>query len=210
MVEVEVSGSIEVEGLGDAPRASRARPARVLHVAERSAPRVRAMVDAHHPFIWRSLRRMGVPPAQVDDAVQEVFCVAHRRLDDILPDRERAFLFSVALHVAADARRRRGRSRECADEAAIDAAVSALPTPEEALHRRRLRAQLDEVLDALGADTRAVFVLVELEGMSAPEIAAFLSLPLGTVTSRLRRGREQFHAAAKRLRARAESTEGRR
>jgi RNA polymerase sigma-70 factor (ECF subfamily) len=168
-----------------------------------STRRLRALVDAHHLFLWRCIRRMGVPTGQVDDAVQEVFWVAHRRLEDILPDRERAFLFGVAMKVASDVRRKRSRSREELDAAAIGAAVSGSPGPEEMLERQRARAQLDEVLEGLSDDARAVFVLVEMEGMTAPEIAALLEIPLGTVTSRLRRGREQFHGAALRVRARA-------
>jgi RNA polymerase sigma-70 factor (ECF subfamily) len=189
--------------VSDTPRGSRGNPP-AAEVTDGAAPtRLRALVDAHHLFLWRAVRRMGVPAAQVDDAVQEVFCVAHRRLADIRQDRERAFLFAVAVNIASDMRRKAARSRERLDETAIDVAASAYPGPEEMLDQRRARAQLDDVLDALADDVRAVFVLVEMEGMTLPEVAALLEIPLGTVTSRLRRGREQFHAVAARLRARA-------
>src|SRR6516162_7479374 len=79
---------------------------------EPSRQRLRALVVAHFDFIWRSLRRLGVPEAGVDDATQRVFCVALRRLEDIEPGRERAFLFHTAMNVATDARRALARSRE--------------------------------------------------------------------------------------------------
>jgi RNA polymerase sigma-70 factor (ECF subfamily) len=166
------------------------------------ARRLRALVAAHHDFIWRSLRRLGVPAGQVDDATQEVFWVALRRLDDVDARRERSILFGVALRVASDARRLHARSRERSDQAAVDAAVDRSPTPEALLDERQARELLDEALDALDDDTRAVFVLFEIEGLTSPEIGSLLGLPLGTVASRLRRGREQFQAAATRLRSR--------
>jgi RNA polymerase sigma-70 factor (ECF subfamily) len=167
-----------------------------------SARRLRALVASYQEFIWRSLGRLGVPPAQVEDATQEVFCVAMRHIDRIDRERERSFLFGVAMRVASDARRAHTRSRERADQQAVDAAVAHQPTPEALLDDRRLRELLDEALETLEDDTRVVFVLYELEGLTGPEIASLLAVPIGTVASRLRRGRERFHAAAARLRAR--------
>jgi RNA polymerase sigma-70 factor (ECF subfamily) len=169
---------------------------------EARSKRLRGLVDAHQDFIWRSLRRLGVPAAQVDDATQEVFCVVMRRLDQIERGAERSFLFSVAMRVASDARRAHARSREKTDQAAVDLAVATSPTPEVLLGQQEALALLDEALDALDDEMRAVFVLFEIEGLTSPEIASLLVVPLGTVASRLRRGREQFHAAATRLRAR--------
>jgi RNA polymerase sigma-70 factor (ECF subfamily) len=63
---------------------------------------------------------------------------------------------------------------------------------------------LDDVLDALDDDLRVVFVLAELEELTAPEIAGLIGVPLGTVASRLRRAREEFNKSVKRLRARQE------
>ncbi len=165
--------------------------------------RVRTLVDEHYDAVWRTLRRLGVAPGQVDDAAQEVFWVAMRRLDDIRSGRERAFLFGVAARVASDARRARARSHEVADQTAVDAAEGHVPTPEGLLDERRARELLDQVLDELDDEARVVFVLYELEGLSSPEIASLLELPVGTVASRLRRGRAQFHEAARRARARA-------
>jgi RNA polymerase sigma-70 factor (ECF subfamily) len=165
------------------------------------AGRLRALVDAHIDFIWRSLRRLGLSSADADDGVQSVFLVAARKLDVIEVGRERAYLFSVAQRVAHDVRRAASRRPETVTQE-VDAADPA-PGPEEFADRRRARALLDQVLDGMPPEVRTVFVLFELEEMSAPDIAALIGVPLGTVASRLRRGREIFHAAAARVQARA-------
>src|SRR5262245_38526854 len=80
-----------LEGAGEAAR------------AVDSAQRLRALIDAHFDFVWRSLRRLGVPAANVDDAAQKVYSIALRRIEDIAQGRERSFLFGTVMRVAADA-----------------------------------------------------------------------------------------------------------
>jgi len=150
------------------------------------------------------LRRLGIREADVDDAAQKVFCVALRREPAIVHGRERAFLFSTALHVAADTRRAQARGREVCDEEALANVVQPQADPERLVDQKRAREMLDDVLDASDDDLRVVFVLAELEELTAPEIAALLGVPLGTVASRLRRAREEFNKGVKRLRARRE------
>ncbi len=171
---------------------------------EMGSPReITALVEEHADFVWRSLRRLGVPEAAVDDGVQQVFLVAAQKLDRIERGRERAFLFSVAMNVAAHARRTLARRREVLEDVALDV-VDPRPTADVQLDAHRARALLDEVLEAMPLDLRTVFVLVELEEMTMAEIADVLDLAQGTVASRLRRAREEFHAAARRVRARVE------
>ena len=69
------------------------------------AARLTAMAVENFQFIWRSLRRLGVPPEGVDDAAQQVFVVAATKVDAIDPGRERAYLYMTAVRVAADALR---------------------------------------------------------------------------------------------------------
>ena len=164
--------------------------------------RLRVVAEADFSFIWRSLRRLGVPTDSVDDAAQQVFEVAARRLADIEPGHERAFLFKTALWIAVEARRSAARRRGIDGGDALAHFEDPGPSPEEAAERRRQRALLDRVLDGLPIETRAVFVLFELEELPGAEIARLLEIPPGTVASRLRRAREEFHAEAKRLRAR--------
>jgi RNA polymerase sigma-70 factor (ECF subfamily) len=171
--------------------------------------RLATVVEQHADFVWRSLRRLGVTQSQADDATQEVFIVAAQKLERIELGRERAFLYGVAMNVAAHARRARARSREVAGEEETLAAPDKAPDPEMRLADAQARAQLDRVLDALSEELRAVFVLFELEELTMIDIARLLDMPAGTVASRLRRAREEFHAAATRLRAETTRTGGR-
>jgi RNA polymerase sigma-70 factor, ECF subfamily len=153
--------------------------------------RIASLVVNHHTLVWRCLRRLGVSESDADDASQQVFLVAHRRLSDIAPASERAFLLQTALRVAADFRRSQHRRRE---EGGHD--LPALPdttaNPEELLDRNRARAMLDRALEAMPGDLRTVFVLFEIEEMTMAEISDAIDIPAGTVASRLRRAREVF------------------
>lgn len=164
--------------------------------------RLRALLDRHFDIVWRSLRRFGVPRADVDDAAQEVFVVAAKRLQQILPERERAFLLGTALRVASTFRRSARRHPE-QPTAELEDMQSLEPSPEELSELESARPVLQRVLDGMSIEQRAVFVLSELEELSAPEIADLLEIPLGTVHSRLRAAREVFDAATRRLTARA-------
>jgi len=168
--------------------------------------RFRAIRDEHFEFVWRSVRRLGVPEADADDAAQQVFIVTARRLGAIRPGSERAFLFATALRVASHARRTARRRGEVAGD--VPDLCDAAPDPEELVDRHRAREMLDEALEALPLDVRAVFILFELEEMTQAQIAALLDLPQGTVASRLRRGREEFQAAIARMKARMAGPKG--
>lgn len=162
-----------------------------FQLSEADALRVRTTLDHEYAVVWRSLRRFGVEPALVDDATQNVFLTFTRRIRDVEPGRERAFLIGVCSRVASNVRRLTARRREVSDEPLEDE-PDATGTPEELLESKRRRRLLDHALDQLPADQRTVFVLYELEGWSLPEVAASLQIPLGTATSRLRRARARF------------------
>jgi RNA polymerase sigma-70 factor (ECF subfamily) len=161
--------------------------------------RLRAEVRQNYEFLWRSLRRLGVAQPSVEDAVQEVLFVFARRIEDVRPGAERAFLFSTATRVAADWRKKQRRSREDARPEVLDLHASDAPSAEQLIEQRRARELFDRVLDDLPDDLRAVFILFELEEMKMATIAEMLDLPLGTVASRLRRARAMFESAAERL-----------
>jgi len=166
--------------------------------------RLAALAREHFGFIWRSLRRLGVAEPAVDDAAQQVFEVAARRLSDLEAGREKAFLFKTALLVATEARRTAARARSEAGGPELESLHDPAPSPEECALLRESRLVLDRALAALGLDERTVFVLYEIEELSLSEIAELVSIPRGTVASRLRRAREAFHSEVKRLRARRE------
>jgi RNA polymerase sigma-70 factor, ECF subfamily len=168
--------------------------------------RLRAAFEREFAFVWRSLRRLGVAEAQLRDASQQVWIVVARRLEEIEPEAERSFLFGTALRVAAEVRRSAARRREAVaaestDLGALEPATDS-QRPDVLLDRKRARASLDRVLDAMTEELRVVFVLFELEELKTSDIAAMLGIPLGTVASRLRRAREEFEAIVVRERAR--------
>ena len=171
------------------------------HQADPGGPLdLRGLFECHYASIWRLLRRLGVPQAKLDDAAQEVFWVAARRLSDIEPGREHPFLYGVALRIASNLIRRSSPMR-CSDLDQFPHLVDQRPSPEEQLQQRQMRQLLDEVLDCMPEDLRTIFVLHEIEGLEVRQVAELVEIPVGTASSRLRRAREEFSAIAKRARA---------
>ena len=157
---------------------------------------------AHFQFVWRILRRLGVRTAELEDAVQEVFLVVHRRLDSF--DRSRPvkpWLAGIAHRVALAERRRARHHREQLSEDVTrgDRAATG-PSPEAKVALEQRRARVMSALATMEPARRAVFVMYEMESMPCTEIATALDIPLNTVYSRLRLARERFKAALSRLR----------
>ena len=148
-----------------------------------------AVYDREYAYVWKTLGRLGVAAADLDDAVHDVFVVVYRRWGEIDPDRPiRPWLFGVARKVAASHRR---KDRE----PPVDAPDVPAPDDASAADRDllwRALAQLDE-------DRRVVIVLHDLEGRTGADIAAGLGIPVNTVHSRLRLARADLVAAVERL-----------
>jgi RNA polymerase sigma-70 factor (ECF subfamily) len=157
--------------------------------------RLREIVSDHFEVLWRFLRRLGIGDADADDAVQEVVLVLARKLDQVEVGRERSFVLSTAVRVASGFRRTRRNRREVEDDGLVEMPSHELD-PEALAEKQRLRQVLQGVLNQLPMELRAVFVLYELEELTMAEIAHTLSLPAGTVASRLRRSRELFESMA--------------
>lgn len=148
-----------------------------------------AIYEREFDYVWRCLRRLGLPEAERPDAAHEVFLVLHRRWDEIDRTRTlRPWLFGVARRVAAAAR---ARDRE----PPTDAEPAAVEDPQQA-RRELLRRGLAELDD----DRREVIVLHDLEGYTGAEIADMLDVPVNTVHSRLRLARADLLAIVRRLR----------
>jgi RNA polymerase sigma-70 factor (ECF subfamily) len=165
------------------------------------------LVKREFRFVWRLLRRLGLSESDADDGAQQVFLVASRRFADIRLGSERSFLYSTALHVASKARRSVDRRREELS-ADVEPDAEGAPSMEDLLDRRRARALLDSILDALPLELRAVLVLHEIDELSTSEIAEVVGVPVGTAASRLRRARELFAERLRRLEARLNRTRG--
>lgn len=151
------------------------------------------LYDAQFDFVWRSLRRLGVPASDLEDSAQEVFMTVHRRLAEFEPRAKvTTWLFKICMRAARDRRRRAHVRRELLDARDFDALADGAPDAMSELERRQDLEQFDAALDAMDFDQRAVFVLFELEAMTGQDIADALDIPLGTVYSRLRLAREAF------------------
>jgi len=161
--------------------------------SEADRTRLQRMFSDHYATVWRTLRRRGLGPHEAADATQETFLVATGRLSDVQPDSERAFLIGTALRVAHTLGRKTFRW-ELDDEMDRRAASGRNADDEHA------DVELcDGALSRVNPELAEVFVLYEIEGLSSPEIAALLEIPLGSVASRLRRAREQFRLAVTRF-----------
>jgi RNA polymerase sigma-70 factor (ECF subfamily) len=163
--------------------------------------RLTRVAQEHLDFVWRCLRRFGVPAADADDAAQQVFLVAADKLSDVPVERERAFLFATAARIAANARRSI-RRRQSAYDSLSQAPEEPSVSQDELSDQLRARALLDQVMADMPEDLREVFVLFEIEEISIQDIATTLEIPIGTVGSRLRRARQAFQQAVTRHRAR--------
>ena len=170
--------------------------------------RVRRMVDGHYDAVWRTVRFLGIPDASAEDVAQQTFCIAARKLEEITPGAELPYLLSIAWRVSSEHRRAASRRPASSDED-VETLAAPLPSPEQLLDQKRARAELQAVLDAMSVDLRMVFVLFEIEELTAPEIATATGVNLGTVTSRLRRAREEFQDILKRRGAVANRRHGR-
>jgi RNA polymerase sigma-70 factor (ECF subfamily) len=154
-------------------------------------------------FVWRSLRRMGVPEAHLGDATQDVFVVVYRGLPAFEGRSSLGtWLFGIVLRVASQWRRSvRRRSTEPLTETLADEQAS---TPFEHAARSEATATLYALLDQLSPEQRAAFVLVELEQLSVPEAAEAVGANVHTLTSRLKAARRKFEAGLRRHQARTE------
>lgn len=155
--------------------------------------RLKELVDRHLDLATRMVRNVGAPDGLVEDIVQQAFQICAARIADIELGKERAFLIQTALRLVTYTRRVRAQAREVVTDELPDVADERL-SPEEISDRGRAAQRLDEILSAMDLDQRAVFLLYEVEQLTMAEIAATLSIPQGTVASRLRRARADFLA----------------
>ncbi len=158
--------------------------------------------DAHVAFLYRAARAFGVSAAAVDDVMQDVFVVVHRRLGEHDGRALRAWLLRILFNVVREHRRayQRKGERSARSEDDVDALADSSLSAEEQTSLREAREILLGILDGMEAHQREVFVLVELEQVPVPEIAEAMGASLNTTYSRLRLARRHFSEAVARTR----------
>ncbi len=179
------------------------RPAELRDSPEcAEVPDLREVFREHVDYVWRMARAFGLSAEDADDATQEVFLVAHRRIAVFRPDASmRGWLFGITRNVVLHHRRGHvSRARHLSTYTRDDVADD---DTEQSLRVRQAAALLQSFLDDLDLDKRLVFVLAEVEGMTTPEIAEMLAVPVGTVSSRLRAARLRLERFTARLQARS-------
>ncbi len=155
----------------------------------------------HHGFVWRSLVHLGLPTATVDDALQDVFLVVHRRIGHFDGRTSiRNWLYGITRRVASEYRR---GTRRAIRRLEVVRDPDTHADPEGLANRISAADAVAKVLDTLDEDKREVFVLAEVEGMTSVEIAEALQTNVNTIYGRLRAARLHFARALKREQARA-------
>jgi RNA polymerase sigma-70 factor (ECF subfamily) len=178
------------------------------HDAARAAPRAGTWADfdalyrEHFRFAWRSVRRLGFEGSVIDDVLQDVFLVVHRRLADFEGrSSAKTWLYGIIRRVVADHRRTLRRKPALGGDAPqldVEAMMDAEQGPEASAEQAERVRLLHRVLAELDDDKREAFVLAELEGLTLAEIGEALDVNANTIASRLRAARREFEAALER------------
>lgn len=159
-----------------------------------------ALYESTVDLAFRVLSRMGVREAELDDALQDVFFVAHRRLGSLRAGvRPSSWVAGIAVKVAHDYRRRGARKPSEPLEPLADQLETKDGHPERAAMEREGVRAVNQFLATLSPALLEVFVLAELEQQSAPEIAEALAIPVNTVYSRVRLARGHFERFVEQL-----------
>lgn len=181
-------------------------PIRPVPRGPTSGVNLRAVIDteelfrSHARYVADFLARLGIPPRDIDDLVQEVFLVVHRKGGFVQEEaKPTTYLAAIAACVASTARRTQARRRLANEPGAIDSMASNQPSPHDSADTQQSLERVAKALDALDMEKRAVFVLFEINGEPCDEIARALEVPLGTVHSRLHAARAAFKKAHSRL-----------
>lgn len=164
----------------------------------------RALYEEHYAFVWAVLRKMGVPDHDVEDLLQDTFVIVHRRLDAFEGRASfTTWLYAIVVRVYWNyARRQKSRPSLASISGTSLSIADPKADPEKFTEQQRASLLLERILGELDVDKRTAFVLAEIEGLTAPEIARVTGVKTRTIYSRLRAAKEQVEASAKRVVAR--------
>jgi len=163
----------------------------------------RQVYDTYFAFVWRAAANRGVPAAAMDDVVQEVFLVVHRKLPEFEGRSTlRTWLSGIVRRVVADHVKKRG-NQATGQETLDDHAFESAENPAEDLERRAAAELVESLLEKMSFPHREVFVLYELEQLTTREIAELTRTNENTVQTRLKAARKAFQRGLERYRAAA-------
>jgi RNA polymerase sigma factor (sigma-70 family) len=154
------------------------------------------LVRQHSARVYRLAYRLTGNMHDAEDLTQEVFVRVFRSLPSYTPGTFEGWLHRITTNLFLDMARRRQRIRfEGLGDQAVGLLRDGEPTPAQAFDARHLDTDVQQALEALAPEYRAAVVLCDIEGLSYEEIAATLGVKLGTVRSRIHRGRAQLRTA---------------
>jgi len=154
------------------------------------------VVRTHSARVYRLAYRLTGDRHDAEDLTQEVFVRVFRSLSTYAPGTFEGWLHRITTNLFLDQARRKSRIRfEGFAEDAAERLPGREPTPAQAYFDTHLDGDIEAALAALPPEFRAAVVLCDIEGLSYEEIAATLGVKLGTVRSRIHRGRAQLRAA---------------
>ena len=154
------------------------------------------LVRQHSARVYRLAYRLTGNRHDAEDLTQEVFVRVFRSLPSYTPGTFEGWLHRITTNLFLDLARRRQRIRfEGLGDQAVGLLRDGEPTPAQAFDARHLDTDVQQALEALAPEYRAAVVLCDIEGLSYEEIAATLGVKLGTVRSRIHRGRAQLRTA---------------
>ena len=148
------------------------------------------LVRQHADRVYRLAYRLSGSQHDAEDLTQETFIRVFRSLQNYQPGTFEGWLHRITTNLFLDMVRRRARIRMEALPEDYDRVPSEQPNPEQIYHDARLGPDLQAALDSLPPEFRAAVVLCDIEGLSYEEIGATLGVKLGTVRSRIHRGRQ--------------------
>ncbi|KUI33744.1 hypothetical protein AU197_20830 [Mycobacterium sp. IS-1590] len=148
------------------------------------------LVRQHADRVYRLAYRLSGNQHDAEDLTQETFIRVFRSLQNYQPGTFEGWLHRITTNLFLDMVRRRGRIRMEALPEDYDRVPADDPNPEQIYHDSRLGPDLQAALDSLPPEFRAAVVLCDIEGLSYEEIGATLDVKLGTVRSRIHRGRQ--------------------
>jgi RNA polymerase sigma-70 factor (ECF subfamily) len=172
-------------------------------VADWTPPSWEDVVRDHSARVYRLAYRLTGNSYDAEDLTQEVFVRVFRSLSSYTPGTFEGWLHRITTNLFLDMARRRQRIRfEGLGDETESRLGGAEPTPAQAFDDRHLDGDIQAALKALAPEYRAAVILCDIEGLSYEEIAVTLGIKLGTVRSRIHRGRAQLRAALEHRRPR--------